>query len=314
MNLDNDTVLKAVDSIKDVFKSSGVLGPAPPSVNEYLDASTPSNFSSVKIMNWFSNNHYEMSIGLTIVHGIMLVFWLGTNFWYKKVYEENEEVWKTLPEFPIARHAYFVNTQHHKVFMVVLSVLVPIQLLAFKSTILFFTFTMIVFFFFFFILMMFGQVYQVLIAITVYRECSGNSRANLTDQQKQKEKQLWKQYLYGVFVIRDIILVPLVMLLDRRQEGTRPETFYFTRIYVAKIRQLEPGCAESSTTPNLVPGNCSIRFSSVYSDELLVFAVEIPVFGNYSICSPSHYSTSSTDHPKYNIAGNQDKEVHNDQE
>ncbi|CAL2043152.1 unnamed protein product [Caenorhabditis brenneri] len=209
----------------------------------------------------------------------MLVFWLGTHFLYKWVYKENEEVWKKLPEFPIMRHAYFVNTQHHKVFMVLLSILVPIQLLAFKSTVIVFTFTMIVFFFFFFILMMFGQVYQVLIAVIIYRDCSGTP---LSDSQKAKKNQLWKQYLYALFVVRDIVLVPLVMLLDRRKEGTRPETFYFTRLYVAvslldtfgglKIEILDP------------------------------------------ICSPSHYSSPSIDHPKYNLVGNQDKNLYSDQE
>lgn len=179
---------------------------------------------------------------LTVYLGLAIVWFY--NFWtYRKVLETNEMIWRSMPELPIFQQAYFMTRINFT------GALLTFGFLLFIEEVLMPKVGGIVMFFFFLIICLviglgvflylnalFGQVYQVLMAMTIFENCLG-IKVDQEDTQKielkQMEKELWIKYLYRVFIFRDVVLTTVIMMVDYFQVDKHGQYFYYFHVFMA---------------------------------------------------------------------------------
>ncbi|CAL2043153.1 unnamed protein product [Caenorhabditis brenneri] len=195
------------------------------------------------IYNGFILKHPLIAAPFLTVYFGLAIGWFYNFLTYRKILETNEMFWRNMPELPIFQHAYFMTRINFT------GALVTFGMLLFIEEVLMPKVGGIVMFFLFLILCMiiglgvflyltalFGQVYQVLMAMTIFENCLGikvDQEDTRKIELKQMEKDLWIKYLYRAFIFRDVVLSTGILIVDYCQVDKHGQFLYYFHVFMA---------------------------------------------------------------------------------
>ncbi|EFO95495.1 hypothetical protein CRE_09132 [Caenorhabditis remanei] len=207
--------------------------------SDYYEYTT--TISPIESLVEYSHDHVPLLVCLAVFYVTMDFVWLITAIPYNRIFTKNRKHWKKMTDYQIIKHANYILSGHFTCFQFLLAVMIVVGVFYAQdvhntSFLLFSTVSIsLILAVFAYVVFVFGQIYQILIAISVAEDMLCRREETRSEYEigvKQTERKLWIRYLWKMFLIRDFICTTIVVFFDLGHSYSRGMYFHYTQMYL----------------------------------------------------------------------------------